>query len=560
MTRLKVQIVRNFTVEPLLEVLGKDLKLSGFELEAEVGAYGNQIQEILTLSKNPDKPDVLILALHMDYFSAGLFSPRWSIEDAKSELNALFHAIDSLPEGIFTVVSTFVSPVHSNLPLPSPNSIAGRDDAAGELNRMVSAFVVNRTNKCGILDFQKIAARLGEKESIDQRFGLMMKVPFKPAFFEAASQEVLRFIRARARSPKKVLVLDCDNTLWGGVVGEAGLEGIDLDPYEYPGVAYYRFQHSVLRQVQQGVLLCLCSKNDESAVMDVLAGHPHCQIKSSHLAASRINWLDKATNIKSLAKELNLSTDSMVFIDDSPVECDLIRQALPEVTVVQVPSKTYLHPDTLRNLDVFDKISISREDSERLVYYQAEKARKEVESTSLDPREFLAALEMKAVIRAISPKDLTRASQLCQRTNQFNLTTKRYSEQDLSAFSEREDMMILLLEASDKFGPIGTSGLLIFEFQKGVLNVDTFLMSCRIIGRKFDRALFFKGLQMAFQKWRVESVVAGFEPTAKNGLVKTIYADYGLASDDDAAGKKFRAAASKLDISLPEEILIVDNL
>ncbi len=558
--QMKVQFIRNYTAEPLGEALANLLAKCPTGFEATFGAYGNVLPELFDIASSKVAPNVLVLTLHLDFFGAGIHSSLWNFAEAEAELNQILRTVEKLPATVYTFISNFVPPTRAELPILGLETYSGRDNTAQEFNLVIREFVKLNAHKCGLLDFQKIAARLGELATFDLRFGLMKKVPFKPAFFEAAASEIQRVLSARSSSPKKVIVLDCDNTLWGGVVGEVGTDGIQLDPYEYPGIAFYRFQASIFRLLERGVLVCLCSKNDEPAVWEVLDRHPHCLIKRKHLAAVRINWQDKAANLLELAQELNISLDSMVFVDDSPVECELIRTSLPQVTVVQVPAKIYRHSETLLDLTVFDRTSVSREDAERLTYYQAERARKDVQTPSLDHATFLRELAMRAVVRELKEPDLPRAAQLCQRTNQFNLTTKRHTEQDLAAMSNRADVKIYLLEAADKFGPIGTSGMVILVRTGGQIEIETFLLSCRIIGRKFDRALLFRALQLATREWP-ETVISGLHiPTAKNTLVKNIFAEYGFGPALEGDQTRFRADTSLVDSRLPEEILIVEKL
>jgi FkbH-like protein len=387
----------------------------------------------------------------------------------------------------------------------------------------------------------------------------MMKAPFRQQFVEAAAEEILRFLKCRFLPPKKVLVLDCDNTLWGGVVGESGVENIQLDPYEYPGVAYYRVQSEVLSIAEKGGLICLCSKNDEASVWPVLDQHPHCLLRRNHLAGYRINWADKATNIKELALELNLGLDSMVFVDDDPAECELVRSQFPEVTVIRVPAKIYEYPGVLKASGLFDRLSVSQEDKERVHYYQAEKDRREVQKRHVDAAGFLRDLQMKAVIRPVQNGDIARASQLCQRTNQFNLTSRRYTESDLALFLDSPDVKMFLLQAEDRFGPLGQSGLIIFRKSADAVEVDTFLMSCRIIGRLLDRALFCESLRAVKQLWPLEILRASFIPTRKNGIVSGLWKDYGFSRISADNGDTYACLVSELKVSFPEVIQLVEH-
>lgn len=557
---LTIQFIRNYTAEPIGEAVRESGQAIGLSIKTLFGAYDNLGAEIAMISTSAEPPAIVIVTIDLDYFSGGIFSPRWTLAQAVDDLNALLAAVDALPPQSFVLLSTFIPASRPSLPWAPEHPVLGRDAAAFELNRIIRDFVAQRANRCGLLDFERISARLGETATIDRRFGLMMKSPFKPEFVAAAAAEIVRFLKCRYLPPKKVLVLDCDNTLWGGVVGEAGLENIELDPYEYPGIAYYRFQSEVLAVAEKGVLICLCSKNDEAQVWEVLDKHPHCIIHRNHLAAARINWADKATNLKELALELNLSLDSMVFVDDNPAECALIRATFPEVTVIQVPAKIYEYPGILAGGGWFDRLSVNQEDKDRVKYYQAEKGRRELRTRHIDAEGFLRDLKMKAEIRPVQKNDLSRVSQLCQRTNQFNLTSRRYTESDLALFLENPGVKMFVLQAEDRFGPMGQSGLIIFRQSGDAVEVDTFLMSCRIIGRMFDRALFCQGLNLLDPSWSFKEVRASFVPTAKNSIVAGLWKDYGFSPVSSANGESFACAVSDLKVSFPKIIQLAEHL
>lgn len=557
---LRIQFIRNYTAEPVGLALQEAAAKIGLSVTAHFGAYDNLGAEIATISSCQEPPQVVIVTIDLEYFSGGIFSPRWDFTQVVKDFKSLLAAIDAIPPKSFVLISTFLPPFKTSLPWAPSHPVLGRDSAAFELNAILRDFVAQRPNRCGLLDFERIAARLGESATLDHRFALMMKAPFKQGFVSAAAEEVLRFLRCRYLPPKKVLILDCDNTLWGGVVGESGWEKIQLDPYEYPGVAYYRFQSEVLSIAEKGGVVCLCSKNDEASVWQVLDHHPHCLVRRENVAAYRVNWADKASNVKELALELNLSLDSVVFVDDDPAECELIRSQFPEVTVIQVPARIYELPDLLKASNLFDRLSVSKEDKERAQYYQAEQGRHELQKRHVDAEGFLRDLKMKAVVRPVQNDDLPRASQLCQRTNQFNLTTKRYTESDLSSFLAGPDVKMFLLQSEDRFGPSGHSGLIIFRKTQGAVEVDTFLMSCRIIGRSLDRALFCESLRLLSQMWSFDEIRASFVPTQKNRIVAVLWADYGFSRIPGDEGERFACSVSGLKVSFPEVIQLAERL
>ena len=556
-----MQFIRNYTAEPIGNAVQEAASRIGLSVKTALGAYENLGAEIATLASCPKPPSMVVITIDLEYFSGGIFSPKWDRARVINDFNSLLAAVDAVPAKSFVLISTFIPAFRTSMPWTPAHPVLGRDSAAFELNHILRDFVARRPNRCGLLDFERIAARLGESATFDKRFGLMMKAPFRPEFVETAAHEVMRYLRCRFLPPKKVLVLDCDNTLWGGVIGESGLENIHLDPYEYPGIAYYRFQSEVLSIAEKGFLICLCSKNDESAVWEVFDRHPHCLLRRDKIAGYRINWESKAANIKALALELNLSPDSMVFVDDNPAECELIRSQFPEISVIQVPPKIYELPGILTASGLFDTLSVNKEDKERVQYYQAEAGRRELHKRHVSADDFLKDLEMKAVVRPVHKDDVPRASQLCQRTNQFNLTSKRYTESDLASFLDKSDVKMFILQAEDRFGSMGYSGLIIFRMSEGgVVEVDTFLMSCRIIGRMFDRALFCESLRALRTLWSFQQIRANFLPTPRNGLVSNLWPDYGFSKISAVDEGAYACLISDLKVTFPEVIQLVENL
>ena len=559
-TEIAIRFIRNYTAEPIGNAVEEAAQKIGLAVQAQYGDYDNLGAEIAALASSRELPTMVVVTIDLEYFAGGIYSPKWDFGQVVDSFNSLLSAIDALPAPAFVLVSTFIPPFQTSMPSIPKHPVFGRDSAAFELNAILRNFVAARPNRCGILDFERVASRLGESATIDKRFGLMMKSPFRQPFVDAAAGEIIRHLKCRFLPPKKVLVLDCDNTLWGGVVGECGMENIQLDPYEYPGIVYYRVQSEILAIAEKGILLCLCSKNDEASVWEVLDKHPHCRLRRDKIAGHRINWTDKATNLRDLAAELNLSLDSMVFLDDNPAECELVRSQIPEITVIQVPAKIYDHPGILSASNLFDRLSVSQEDKERVQYYQAERDRREIQTRHVDPKDFLRDLKMRAVIRPLQSADLPRASQLCQRTNQFNTTTKRYSESDLALFLNSPDVKVFILQAEDRFGSLGHSGLIIFKKPGSVVEVDTFLMSCRIIGRLLDRALFCRSLEMLGQIWSLSELRASYLPTPKNSVVSGLWKNYGLSQIASDHGENYGCLVAELKVSFPDMIQLAEHL
>jgi FkbH-like protein len=555
-TEVHIHFVRNFTVEPIGRAIVEALSSEGVSARDTYGAYGNVGFELAGFAQGNETPTYLVLSLDLEYFAGGFHSPLWSRDEALGEFGLLLGAIERIPPQVYVIITDFSPVAAPGLPEIPGHRLYGRNLFIRELNGMIHGFAAARANQCAILSFERIFSRLGASACEDQRFSLMSKSPFTQEFALEAAKDFARLHSSRGTQFKKVLVLDCDNTMWGGVVGEVGADGIQLDPYEYPGICYHRFQSQALALLDKGFILCLNSKNDEEAVWNVLENHPHCLIRREHVAAYRINWKDKASNMTSLAGEINLGIDSFVFIDDNPVECEFVRAHLPEVEVLQVPKRIYELPLLLDSVTHFDRASISSEDKLRTGYYLAEKKRKVLQKKQVDPELFLKELQMSASIRVPLAEEIQRVAQLCQRTNQFNLTTRRHDESRIEDFLNSENHLVLLLEASDRFGPMGICGLIILENSGINTVVESFLMSCRIIGRGYDHALFGFAATLALDKWRTEKFQGWFFPTQKNSVVGSLWESYGFREVSSESGRLFECHAHELKISIPNTIYI----
>lgn len=353
-------------------------------------------------------------------------------------------------------------------------------------------------------------------------------IPYTPLFFGAIGSSIARKIYAIATTPYKVIVLDCDNTIWKGVVGEDGVMGIKVLPQ------WAELQKFMIAQQNAGKLLCLCSKNNEVDVLDVFEQRPDMPLKLEHIVSRRINWLPKSENIKSLALELNLGLDSFIFIDDNPVECAEVQASCPEVLTLQLPIDRNI-PQFLDRVWAFDLLTATEEDKQRTSLYQQNVKRHLLQQQALTIEDFLAGLELKIDISELAQDRLLRVAQLTQRTNQFNFTTIRRSESEIQQLA-RSGLECQIIEVKDRFGDYGLVGIMIFSTDRDRLKIDTFLLSCRVLGRgvehsMFDRLasiaqernlLFIDIIYLATQKNLpalnfLESVIGNFKQVTENG-------------------------------------------
>ncbi|MGZ9123741.1 MAG: HAD-IIIC family phosphatase, partial [Candidatus Binatia bacterium] len=308
-------------------------------------------------------------------------------------------------------------------------------------------------------------------------------IPYTPAGFAAIGTMIARKYHMLNQPPYKVIAVDCDNTLWTGVCGEDGPEGIVLDP---PRLI---LQKHLLDQHQMGKLLCLCSKNNAEDVLAVFHGRQEMPLRLEHFISQRINWEPKAENLTSLARELGVSADSFIFLDDSPIECEVMRTTLPEVLTLQIPARAADIPEFLRHGWAFDRAKATKEDQQRTVLYHQAKERESLRKTVATIDDFLASLDLKLDFQSVNEIHLARASQLTYRVNQFNLSTIRRTEAELAAMLKQPDFNGLLIGASDRFGDYGIVGLILHRWGSDTLEVDTFVLSCRALGRGVEHRI-----------------------------------------------------------------------
>lgn len=536
---LRVSIVRNYTVETMVPLLKHHCYLAHLRPDVLVGDYDNIAQDLLDGNSNVyrHQPDIILISWLLEHLDAHCSRSDWNAEAAGRLIALALHGAISNSRALIAV-STLLPPLYSENGLAAGVYHDHRVTKVDELNRTIRRVAADHPGQVFVIDAERLIRRIGEDSAIDKRFWQMYRAPFKRAFVDHYAAHVLRIGRALKGRARKLLVLDCDNTLWGGVVGEDGLDGIVLDPHDYPGRCFVAFQQSVLNLIQHGVVVALCSKNNEQDVWEVLDRHPHCLLKREHLSAWRINWNPKADNIRELTRELNLGLDSVVFVDDSDTECELVHRQLPEVLVLQTPADPSDLPDIVVRDGLFDSLTVSKEDRERTVMYAAERSRDVAKLTATAPEEYLAALGLEADVHRASPDELARVAQLVAKTNQFNLTTRRHSEAVIRDFASSDQSAVFTLTAADKFGSLGLVGVLVARRHAEVVSIDSLLLSCRALGRSLEVFFVHRVLDELEGTWEVSEWQTSYEPTAKNGQVEQFWDRLGFTQVPSAGGGK----------------------
>lgn len=409
--------------------------------------------------------------------------------------------------------------------------------------------LANAHSNVKVIEIGEFTRQYSASELMDWKFYFLSQMGMNPRLANDFKAWFAKKLDQIALKRKKCLVLDLDNTLWGGVLGEDGIDGIKIGG-DYPGKAFLYFQEALLELSKNGVILAVCSKNNEQDVMDAWEKNPFIVLKKEHFAAYRINWRDKATNIKELAEELNLGLDSFIFIDDNPTERELIRQMLPMVAVPDFPSQPYELPMFFRSLveNYFKVYAITDEDRRKTEQYKANAMRSESQRQFADFEAFLKSLCICLTIETADEFNIPRIAQMTQKTNQFNLTTKRYTDADIKTMLAN-GWKVYCVSVADKFGDSGITGCVLLN---GNI-IDGFLLSCRVLGKGIEFA-FMKRILQVVKAEGVDKLMAKYIPTAKNLQVKDFYEKCGFicVSETESGEKEYVANLPELDLSIED--------
>jgi FkbH-like protein len=538
---LSVHVLRSITLDPLAAYVRAHGLAHGLDVRLRFGEYNQFEQELAGRGAlGTEAPDAVIFAARLEelapdlaYRFIGTGERRAEVQQAIAErMRGWLDAAERRWPRALRILWNFAQPTHAAYGIAEPH-VQGQRAAIRDLNRALATACRDRPSST-LFDLDGVVSDVGRIRAYDARNMASARLPFSSDALDALGRATARVLAAAFVKRRKCVVLDCDNTLWGGVIGEDGIDNIALGP-DHPGSAYVAFQRAILNLVDRGIIVALASKNNEADVMRVLREHPFQQLREVHLAAWRLNWNDKATSLRELAAELNLGLDSFVFIDDSDFECGWVREQLPEVLVVQAPADPLALQALVDDLDVFDALALSSEDLARGQMYKAETARTRAREGSQSVEDFLESLQMRLSIRSATEGQVVRIAQLTQKTNQFNLTTRRYSEADIRQFLAAADTDVFQIHLADRFGEYGLIGVLITRLSQGRLGVDTLLLSCRVLGRKVEHALFAFLLRHAAGRG-ARSVVGEYIPTAKNAQTAELYPQFGFKRAEGTGG------------------------
>jgi FkbH-like protein len=535
-----IGLVGSFTLEPIVPFLGAELfNLTGHGYRIAIAPFDQVFQTCIDWKKSfPEEPDLTCLCF------------IWRVEDlarlaiqglARNQSDATADAIGmirELLESFKRLRVTFSGTLIFSLP-PFPHfsdhdihSIQSQT-TVGRLHRTIVDLCVAELAELEdvlLLDLDGLQRFCGISNVQDNRKWYLYRQPFREEFCSVIGKRIGALIASEKKARKKCLIVDCDNTLWGGILGEDGIGGIALGD-SFPGSAFRDFQSQLVSLHAQGVMIALCSKNEEADVWQVFQEHAGMAITRNQIVAHRINWSDKAANIESIADELNISLDSIVFIDDSSYELECVELAFPMVTCIQVPTDVAFLPSLLGSKRFFDQKKVGREDASRTNMMAQERERREF-SRSVKMEEFLRSLNLSVEVGELSGEQVSRVAQLVNKTNQFNLTNVRRSEKEVAALITSPEWHVIVASAADRFGEYGLIGVAVLHAVERGVEVDTLVLSCRALGRGVEDVILAAIFEEA-QCCGKEFVRGRFIFTERNRCASSFYHDRGFVSSGD---------------------------
>jgi len=502
------------------------------------------------------QPQVVVILQSLGKLKSAYYDylgERGSFSQKRAEkIEAIWRAIHAqLPVQI--IQSTFVMPYErpfGNYGLNVPDTLY---NAVSEINRELS---LRARTLPGIVlnDLDYLAGWVGRRHFLDERMWALSKSICALPLLPEVAQNIVDIALASFGRAVKCVVLDLDNTLWGGVVGDDGLEGIGLGDLD-DGGAFRSFQLYLRELSRRGIVLAVCSKNDDAVARRVFREHPDMVLKEEHIAVFVANWQDKATNIRHIREQLNIGFDTMVFLDDNPFERNLVRELIPALIVPELPEDPALYVRAVSELNLFETASHSALDAQRNTLYQEQHVRDEQKGNFANFADYLKSLETKACFGRFDAQSLPRIAQLIQRSNQFNLTARRYSASECEAMMrDEEELFPFSITLQDRFGDIGLINVAILRRVAETLEIDNFLMSCRVLQRGVEQFAMNKIVEYARDRGH-RRVTGRYIPTAKNGMVKNFYAQFGFVQTEAANGEGTEWSLAVEDY-VPHEVFI----
>jgi FkbH-like protein len=539
--KIRIALLGSFTLNGLAETLAVKCAEKNIQCATYVGGYNQYNQEILNHGSSlyKFKPDISFLLIDTRTLFGDLFHHPYSItaEERKTIVEKKSEEILTLAKGFCDKTRSKLILSNFDIPSFSPYGIFenkvdyGFHEMILELNDKLSKSLLG-SDSIFLYNFAGFVSKYGEQNIFDYKQFFFGDMKIALDYIPHLANDLMSYIIGYMGISKKCIVVDLDNTLWGGIIGEDGFNGIKLGP-EPPGNAYMEFQKTLLSLNHRGIILAINSKNNYEDAIRVIKEHPYMVLKEDHFGCMRINWNDKVSNMREIANELNIGLDSMVFLDDDPVNREFMKVSLPQVLTADLSQDPSQYANIVKNMNEFSVFTITNEDQQRGKMYAEQRKRDELEQAAPDLENFLKQLDLKISVKGSNDFTIPRISQLTLKTNQFNLTTKRYQESDIRKFTGDPNYFVGCVQVEDKFGDNGITGVFIVhkENQKEWL-VDTFLLSCRVMGREVEKGILGHILSIA-KKNGVERLKAQYIPSQKNKPIEDFLPSCGFQKDGD---------------------------
>lgn len=516
----KAAVLSNVTMDLILSKLKKEFNLyvpSGFDTwQQEVYNQESGLYQFA--------PDIIFLILYIDPYDESWIYWEKGQERLREWLDAL-EMLRKKTQGIPIFVSSL--DIRGNVWDTAPQAFTGirlEEYWIRELEKLNHTY-----NHTYVMPLKEIVTELGRKNFYSSKMWYLGNAPYSLKGSNAVAELIRRSYFYAAENRKKCLAVDLDNTLWGGVIGEDGVDGLVLSSHK-EGARYYDTQKCLKRMKENGVMLAILSKNNPEDVAPVFS-HPFMLLQEDDFVGQKINWNPKSQNIQELAAELNIGLDSFVFLDDNPAEREQMRIQCPQVEVIEFPQDTTLLAQTVEDAydRLFKALYITDEDRDKTEKYQQQRKRKVIQSESVSINDYLQKLEIVAEIDLMIEQDEKRVVQLAGKTNQFNTTTIRYGERQVKQLRENRNTDLIVARLQDKFGDEGLTGIVVVDYEKETAFIESFIMSCRVMGRQFEAVIFHE-----IVKWiqhthsEIQKIQAKYKKTAKNKPVENLYESFGF--------------------------------
>ena len=539
--KLKVAILSSSTLNGLNETLHVKFSELGIDYQSYLGGYNQYNQELLNSKSGlyTFSPDVTFVIIDVRNVLGDYFHHAHDMSDderknlAKEKINELQNLIETFENNSNSKLVI----TNLNVPSYSPNGIIenklkfGFHEMIEEINNSLRHILKNH-NSVYMYDFRQFVSKFGEKNVFDYRQFHLGDIQIAFNLIPYLANDLMSYIKPMFGINRKCIVLDLDNTLWGGIVGEDGFDGIELGDTPN-GEAFVEFQKELLVLWNQGIILAINSKNNDNDAMKVITKHPNMILREKHFANIQINWDDKAINLKKIADEINIGLNSMVFFDDDKINCERIKQEFPEVLTINLPDDPSQFTPILKEMNDFQVLQRTDEDKKRGEIYAQQLERNKFEKSVSNMDDFLKNLDIRVNIKKSNNFLIPRISQLTLKTNQFNLTTKRYQEEEIRNLSNDKKFIVGCAQVFDKFGDNGITGVFIIEKDETSWFIDTFLLSCRIMGRGIENAILSQILKDAKDEGMAE-IKAQFIPTQKNKPAENFLSHNGFEKEGDS--------------------------